>query len=230
MIPDQWLVLNFKRGKRASTWDLFLTKHWGAYMIYGISYVTKNIFHFLLPGIMRHREVSVICVQMITPISHFWEGSVVSSKTFLLVLTLPGTSWLCVPLSPVPSQPRASCLTINFNSETISTESFHRVPCPEKDASIHVHQKEDLISKCLLIKKKKKSPYRQSTIHQYYSRAWNLMYGILIQQFGVGEIFNLLEKLTIGLVALKNCQVTCETHILSPPQILPLPYLGVLGM
>lgn len=199
-------------------------------MIYGISYVTKNIFHFLLPGIMRHREVSVICVQMITPISHFWEGSVVSSKTFLLVLTLPGTSWLCVPLSPVPSQPRASCLTINFNSETISTESFHRVPCPEKDASIHVHQKEDLISKCLLIKKKKKSPYRQSTIHQYYSRAWNLMYGILIQQFGVGEIFNLLEKLTIGLVALKNCQVTCETHILSPPQILPLPYLGVLGM
>lgn len=190
-----------------------------------------NIFHFLLPGIMRHREVSVICVQMITPISQFWEGSVVSSKTFLLVLTLPGTSWLCVPLSPVPSQPRASCLTINFNSETVSTESFHRAPCPEKDASIHVPQKEDLISKCLLIKKKKKkSPYRWSTIHQYSSRAWNLIYGLLIQQFGVGEIFNLLEKLTIELVALKNCQVTCETHILSPPQILPLPYLGVLGM
>ena len=30
----------------------------------------------------------------------------------------------------------------------------------------------------------------------------------------------MLEKLTIGLVALKNCQVTCETRILSPPQNL----------
>lgn len=30
----------------------------------------------------------------------------------------------------------------------------------------------------------------------------------------------MLEKLTTGLVPLKSCQVTCETHILGPPQNL----------
>lgn len=169
----------------------------------------------------RRRQVSVICMQMIIPINHFSEGSVISGKTSCWSQHCQRHSGSVSPSVHLLFHLSQASHVLAVESEnfnkgnakpgTISAASFSGHTALSKiPGSMHASERSS---------HQQMPPYRW-TCPQYYFCAWNPTEGILTNNLELGMYFVLLENLTVGLIAHKNCQVACETHIFGSPQNL----------